>query len=317
MHSLVDYRAWRTACVLVAALAAPAAGDEIVLEFVAEAEAAVEAEPAAAPAGRVMAAPAAQAEVAEGAEEDGGEARTTLDARAKQFYDQLRPKLASKLNANLHLLRTVANPTKEQQEKILEQTTKVMEDSLADYADRMINGAGNQNMAQAILQGVVFADGRGSAREPWEVVSEAVADSLKQTLSDEQFARYEAEQQARREFHREATAANFVGAVDSQLGLDDEQRAKIHEAILAGWQKGWEGSLRGLLHSPTYMPRLPNKMVVPHLTPGQKQVWHTLQWQGPVIFGDDGFMGHGLLNVPDFEPREPIEVDQPPAEAEE
>ncbi|TWT77272.1 hypothetical protein Pla123a_19290 [Posidoniimonas polymericola] len=289
------------ACV-VAATAAPAAADDgEVFEVVVEAEA------AAAPAVQLQAVQPAPVIAFEAQPGDGP--NDELDAQAKAIIAELRPQLAGKLNAHLHAIRSVANPTKEQQQAILERTSKVLDESLREYAKQMVKG--NQNMAQ-FMNGVVF-NGQGNANEPWDVVREAMAETLKETLTDEQYALYEQEQEAREAFLREATATNFVSALDKQLGLNEDQRVQIHDAILDGWQDGWQGSLRGLLHNSTYMPKLPARIVEPHLTKRQQQVWHKTQWHGQVMFGDNGFLGHGELEVPQFEPQEQVAADGPAA----
>lgn len=260
-------------------------------------EGAVDVEVYAAPA---LAAPAEEQPV-EGEDDDG------LNAQAKALLQQYRPIYMSKLSGHLYALREVCNPTREQQEQLLESSQAALEKAVREYAKQM--AAGKINRGIVVINGMAQMQGQS---EPWDAVRNELDKAIAEHLTEDQLALYKQDARDRREFRRQAAATNLVSAIDKQLSLTEEQRDAVHASLLKSWQESWEVAVRGLLQSPQYLPQLPDKLIVPHLNANQKSVWKAAQRHGPVFFGDNGFMGHGGLQVQPFEPQDQRpEQDQP------
>ena len=120
----------------------------------------------------------------------------------------------------------------------------------------------------------------GIVRTPFgagQVIREAVVNVLKESLTPEQWARYEAEHAKRRAAEKRAAIGIAVATIDTALYLNDEQRDKIVAELAANWRDEWDGWVQLAQYGGQYYPLVPDNFIVPHLADEQKTVWRGLQ----------------------------------------
>lgn len=226
-------------------------------------------------------------------QEDGADEQDAEEPQVQALMAEHRPLYQGKLDASLHTLRDLCHPSREQQEKLLEAGNAALEESLRAYAKQLLRVDGQRGLILANINGT-------TQHRPWDAVQAALSKAVSEHLPPEQATLYAKELRDREDFHRRATVRNLVSAVDTQLNLNQQQRDAIHAALLDNWQDNWENSARGLMHGAMYLPDLPSKAITPHLNEKQRQVWKQNTRHGSISFGNDGFLGQGVLKVPPF-----------------
>ncbi len=231
------------------------------------------------------------AKKAEPADEDQEEDE---NPQINALIQQYRPAYKGKLDASLHTLRELCHPSREQQERLLEAGDAALDAALRVHAKRMLKL--NQQNGNFVVN-----VGRSRGSNPWTAVQIALNAAVRDHLSPEQSKVYLEDLREREKFRRRATARTLVSALDTQLNLNQEQREAIFAALLENWQDEWENSVRGLMYGATYLPNLPSKALTPHLNEKQMQLWSQSPHGNTIHFGDnEGFLGHGKLNIPPF-----------------
>jgi hypothetical protein len=142
-----------------------------------------------------------------------------------------------------------------------------------------IKAAAEAGVKQA-ARDMVMPRQAGRGRTPagaGQVIREEVAKVLKEMLTAEQSAQYNAEHGKRREAEKRAAIASAVATMDTALYLNKEQRDKIVGQLAANWRDEWDGWLQLWQYGGQYYPQVPDNFVVPHLSDEQKTVWRGLQ----------------------------------------
>jgi hypothetical protein len=222
-----------------------------------------------------------------------------LEPQVRQFTQQFRPAM----RAEYYFIRTVCAPTAEQRKLIARDGEKALREASKAYAE---------------VQGrpVQFRNGRASYPDPRRLIEEGMAKAVKPILTPEQAARYQAEIEKRTADRREAVIRTLVAKLDQDLLLNPQQREKIAAAMAEHWDDGWCQSLETLLYGDQFFPRLPDEVVVPHLDPKQRDIWHGQRSNQSFFFG---FVGNMLPEEDPQEDRELVEArveaekDNPPA----
>ena len=210
-----------------------------------------------------------------------------LAALIQQFKPQCRPMIRSEL----HLITSLCSPTKEQRVKLAAEGEKLLTEVVTTYAE-----------AQAKM---MLGQWRGGAMpDPNKQIHEGLPKILKSILSTDQSALYEAEVKRREDDRRQSAARSLVARLDQIVVLSKEQREKITDAVVAGWNDSWGHNLEQFFASygDRYFPTVPDAIIVPTLNAMQKDVYRGTQ-KSQVNFGGFGFRGgiemeEEILDVP-------------------
>jgi hypothetical protein len=207
------------------------------------------------------------------------------EAMTQQFVQQYHSVLRSELN----FIRLICSDlTPEQRPKI----RGPAEAALKEAAKQM---AKQQNQMQ---RGIAV---RNAQVEPAKLIREAVQKALKETLTEEQMAKYTEEANLRTANRKRAAILSLVSRLDGHLFLTQEQREKITDSLSTKWQDQWEKwSTMMNMYGDRYFPNVPDQSITPFLNPDQKNVWQSLQkiefgtwWGGGMIqaLDEDGWWG--------------------------
>ena len=232
-----------------------------------------------------------------------------LKALLPQFEQQVRPLIRSKYN----LLRSVANPTKEQRAKIVVEAEEAQRDVVKVFAELQLK-----------MQRGMW-DGNSKYPNGQNLVAEKFKELAKKCLNPDQLERYNQEMARREEVYKSVCVKNLVSMIDQQLVLSPDQRDKLAADLAKKWDKNWVSSLEVFMYGEQFMPQLPDDVMLTHLNASQKEVWKATPRNGGNIWGGFGFMwGNNFDAGPldkDFPKEEtPKAVEKPkdaPAKAEE
>jgi hypothetical protein len=191
------------------------------------------------------------------------------EAFVKQVEQQYAAQFRQLCKSELHFMRMVTEPTRQQFEKI------------ATEAE-----AGKKGAARAFALQM-----RGLSRnetDPRSPITDAIAKSVKENLSPEQAARYQKELDERVAFHKRLFVNNLVAMVDRLLILRPDQREQIGKVLRDNWDESWQMQI--LMYGGQYLPTMPDAKITPILTDAQRQVWRGIA-KNNVRFGVGGLLG--------------------------
>lgn len=195
-------------------------------------------------------------------EAEGGNA-DPQDAMFQQMLQQLRPVLASELG---FVRLVLPDLTPEQRKKI-----KGPADAALKEAARSVAAQQNQQRRGGVMR-------TNKPHEPRAIMRQAIAKAVKESVSEEQAALFDAELKLRTERRKKVAIVSLVSMMDQQMFLTPEQRDAITESISAKWQDDWEKWTKmSQMYGERYFPQVPDNLVVPHLNPEQKTVWKGVQ----------------------------------------
>ncbi|TWU26011.1 hypothetical protein [Bythopirellula polymerisocia] len=136
-------------------------------------------------------------------------------------------------------------------------------------------------------------------------------------LDDKQQLSYQQELLSRSNFRRETIVDNIVSTLDKRLVLSSEQAVAVREALLSDdWVDKSPPPLHAFLQSAQYIPQIPDKCVMPHLSKSQLTIYKGIQkvsW-GQNDWEDNFGFGQALKPIDDVEL--PPAVEQIPAKEE-
>jgi hypothetical protein len=124
-----------------------------------------------------------------------------------------------------------------------------------------------------------------------KVLQQAFAVVMQKNLTPEQFSRYEIEIEKRNANRRQSALHYLVDAIDRDLYLSDQQRAKLTESLASHWDDSWCASLEHVLYGNQFYPMGIDAYVTPYLDDTQKRVWQGTQKVG-TQWGFGGVMGN-------------------------
>ncbi len=183
----------------------------------------------------------------------------------------LRAQLAPLLTAELSFAGRVCEWSDEQRRAAISAGKKW----LKDYTQRM---AGNPVANRGVVQ---FVNGPAAGLEnvvnAGDFVETALADVIRDVLTDDQKATYDAELAKRGRFRMEAVITNMVARLDDKLDLSATQRRKIAHTLEARWRENWAPAPEAFMHMGDYVPAIPDEYVTPHLSVEQRALWNGLQ----------------------------------------
>src|SRR5438132_848754 len=133
------------------------------------------------------------------------------DAVVQQFEQQFAGQFRQLYKTELHFMRLVSQPTKQQYEKISADGETALKATIRNFALQM-NGL-RQPRASA-----------GEQSDPRPLIADALAKSARTILSREQAARYQKELHQRTAARKRVVVLNLVAKFDKVLVLTAEQR---------------------------------------------------------------------------------------------
>jgi hypothetical protein len=166
------------------------------------------------------------------------------------------PPLKKVLNAELHFLKKICDPTDEQ-------FTEIHRAGLAEV-NVLAQLCAIQQRARTKTRD--FAD-------PNARIASALSDAVREVIPDRESAdRYAEEINARAELRRTAAAGMIVSLIDQQAFLDPAQQDSLAAALLENWNSNWSGAPVVVMY-PMYSTLPEADLLQPHLTALQQKLW--------------------------------------------
>jgi hypothetical protein len=180
------------------------------------------------------------------------------DAQLQAWEQAYGPQFRQMLRTELHFVRLVTEPTRQQYEKIAADCEPAIKDAIRT----LLVAANTGNV--------------GGQSDPRAPIAAAVARSVRTTLPPEQAARYDKELEIRTAARKRAVVLNLVAMVDKRLQLTAEQREKLGEILTDNWTESWNQT-QMLMMGGQYFPTLPDAKVIAILTDAQRDIWRSIQ----------------------------------------
>jgi hypothetical protein len=185
------------------------------------------------------------------------------DPIVQQFEQQFGPQFRQLYRTELHFMRLVCQPTKQQYEKISGEGEAALKATIRTFAFNVRKPA--------------------EPSDPRTPIAEALVQSVRTTLSPEQAARYQRELDQRAAARKRAALLSLVAKVDKVLILTAEQRVKLSEILENNWNDAWNQT-QLLMVGYQYFPAMPDSKIFPILRDIQEDVWRGIP-KGNVRFG--------------------------------
>lgn len=196
------------------------------------------------------------------------------DLIVQQFEQQFAGQFRQLYKSELHFMRLVCQPTKQQYEQIA------------------ADGETGLKTATRAFALAMHRPSAGAQSDPRKLIADALARSVQTTLSPGQATRYQKELEQRTAARKRAVLLNLVAKVDRLLVLTPEQRAKLHEILENHWNDSWD-QLQMLMYGGQHFPSMPDTEIFALLTENQKTVWRGVPRYG-IHFGVDLGMVQGI-----------------------
>ncbi len=188
-------------------------------------------------------------------------------AFVQQIEQQYGPAFRYMYRAELHFMRIVCQPTKEQYDKIAADGEPAVKEALRKCAEATRH---NNPNAQVDLRAPLV---------------EAITKAVRTSLSAEQAARYQKELDRRAAARKRMVLRNLVSKVDKVLLLTKEQRQQLGEILEKHWAEVWNQT-QMYMYGYNHFPSMPDTEILALLTEAQKTAWHGVQ-KGQIYFGID------------------------------
>jgi hypothetical protein len=206
--------------------------------------------------------------------------KAQADVMAQQIEQQYAPRFRQLYKSELHFMRLVCQPTRQQYEKISVDGDTELKASIKKF----VMEVAEQRQGRM----------RQDARQPDArmQITSGIANKVKARLSPEQAARYAKELEERDAARRRVVLLNLLSGIDKKVVLTAEQRDKVSEILTKNWHDSWNQT-QLLMQGGQYFPAMPDDKILPVLTDTQKAVWQKVQ-KGNVFFGNtelDWFQG--------------------------
>lgn len=211
------------------------------------------------------------------------EAQVVGDPLEQQFRGQFR----QLLKTELRFVQSVCRPNAEQYKKIKAAGVIGLKTTVKKFVD----------VQKQLQQGEFRAGQQPQFPDPRQMISTALAQSVKQTLSADQWKSYEKELASRAAARKRAAQLNLIAKLDKDLVLSAEQRGKFTKLLDDNWQDSWGQQLEVYMYGEQFFPVLPDDKVMPLLTDKQKSIWSRLPKNPDTIWG---WAGMGFIQAVDF-----------------
>ena len=211
-----------------------------------------------------------------------------VDAQVKQRERQFLPQLSPLMTAELSFINRACNLNLEQRKKIKAASDLCLKAAVRTYA-LAANGRAFGFQGRRVE----------TIPDPSELMHQALANVLEETLQPQQRTAYDAEMAKRKAFRQRAAVAGLVAIIDKRLFLTAEQRQKLSESLVNNWNPNWGQSSETLINAADNLPGIPDQFVMPMLNESQQQVWRTTRKASYSSWGGIGW-GNELGAVDDF-----------------
>jgi hypothetical protein len=213
-----------------------------------------------------------------------GDVQAAVQADDDPRLAALRNQYQPLLKVELSFANRVCQWTAEQRKTAIEAANAWLREFARDNAK-------NQ---QAFQGGFVVFAGNGpfggvaAAPDPPE---KGLREKLRDAMTEEQKAKYEAEKAKRENFQAEAQIDSVIAIMDQRLNLSPDQRRALQRSLRKNWKQDWAPPLQMFIQMSEYMPAVPDEFVVPHLTPEQRVQWQGMQKLSArgIVFGGGAF----------------------------
>jgi hypothetical protein len=195
-------------------------------------------------------------------------------AAVQEFEQQFGQQFRQLYKTELHFLRVVCQPTKQEFEKISADGTTVL-----TTATRKLALAWREARQHG---GGVFTAQRS---DPRKLIADGLTKSVTARLSPEQAARYQKELEQRAAARKRALVLQTLAKLDKTLLLTAEQRDKFREILDKSVNDSWQ-QMQMVMYGDNYFPQLPEFKVLPLLNETQRAVWRGIPRQN-IGFGFD------------------------------
>jgi hypothetical protein len=205
-------------------------------------------------------------------------AKAAVEARIQEYEMEFGPGFRQAYRAELHFMRVVARPTREQYERI------------AADGDAVVKA-----VIRKFVETAAMTPNRGAGQpEPRALLTDAVVERVRNTLSPEQAERYQKELDGRAAARRQDMRIVLVARIDKLLLLTPEQRDKLGDILDKNWDRSWDQA-QWLRYADEYpiFPPMPDAKILPILTDTQQAVWRGTRKQH-IQFGMDFEIGLGI-----------------------
>jgi hypothetical protein len=215
-----------------------------------------------------------------------GDPAAALAANRANLVQQFTTQGKPAIRAELILVRRVCRLNAEALRKLKTDADAALSEVVAKLVDAQVPPRVRfvQNR-QAVAGGIA-----PPTLDAYQLLQDALRAAVKKNLAPDQWARYEAETQKRSANRKRAAIAFIINAIDRELYLSDDQRARLNESLSAHWDESWVLYVDYLMYGNQFYPQA----IVPHVTPilseAQKRVWQGVQKVGQV-FGFGGIWG--------------------------
>ena len=155
-----------------------------------------------------------------------------------------------------------------------------------------------------------------------EAIRDTVFSVVERHVKPEQRAALQADTRSREAARKEAGVDLLVAVLDRELLLTEPQRRRIAESLAAHWDDRWRDALELAVGGSNVIPKVPDRVVTPYLSPAQQETWYHLSrfqgqlWGVSIDHGGDPDMERELGAEPKAIPpirRRPIQPAPPVA----
>jgi hypothetical protein len=199
----------------------------------------------------------------------------------QQLEEQFGPQIRQLQKAELHFLRTICQPTKEQYGKIAADSEPAIKAAIKALAENM-GGRRRARGGREVNQPV----------DPRKSVAEALTGAVRTHLTPAQADRYQKELELRAAALKRVALLSLVAELDARLLLTAEQRGQMTKVLEKNWNESWN-NLQLVQYVAHYLPQLPEAEVLPLLSDKQKSVWRGIP-KNNVQFGFNFGIMHGM-----------------------
>jgi hypothetical protein len=183
------------------------------------------------------------------------------DADFKQFETQFGKRFWMVSKGELHFLRQVCQPTRQQFEKA---AAAVEPDVMT--AMRKCAAIWNEQRRGQWRADPEYPDAH-------KIITAGLARAVKANIGPEQAERYQKELSLREAARKRAIVEGILVRMDNRLVLSPEQRDKLREVLLGNWNSNWN-SMQMFNQGDWYFPIMPEAKILAILTKSQKAIWN-------------------------------------------
>jgi hypothetical protein len=189
---------------------------------------------------------------------------------------QFLPQFKQLHKAEMHFMRLVCQPTRQQFELIAADSEPALKELAQKFGQRNQNGF-------VIINAALVGQADDEQNDAHRLVADVVAKSVRKILAAELANRFDEEIAARMESSKQTVVLGYVAKMDKLLHLNAQQREKLIKLLNANWK--YSNNRAQILNmGGEYFPVMPDADINPILNESQKRLWTGVQ-RGNISFG--------------------------------